>query len=278
MWKFWKRPEKEDAEELVLLSNQFAETPVAPNDYPNCDCFAEFYRREDDINELESDEEADALESAPIKWSESLFHVDAPFRTQRAWDIACEIIDKAARRKRTELNLGKEMDRQDYLALHTLPASIGELKDLKKLVVYGSNLSSIPREIAGCENLKSFEPYTSYRLHWFPYELRRCPKLKSSCVSTRTLYGNYKLRPPFPDLSAARWNWIDGESRCSVCDTPSAEPEQFWISQAVATDVLPLLVSVCSPECLENVAPGAKDYLLEPHKGGLGIKQPPTRF
>jgi hypothetical protein len=48
--------------------------------------------------------------------------------------------------------------------------------------------------------LEVFTPYMSYRLHWFPYEITRCPALRDSTVSTRALYGNHKLRPPFRKL------------------------------------------------------------------------------
>ncbi len=41
-------------------------------------------------------------------------------------------------------------------------------------------------------SLRVFEPYTSRRLHWFPYEITRCTSLRRSVVSTRALYGNYK--------------------------------------------------------------------------------------
>lgn len=52
----------------------------------------------------------------------------------------------------------------------------------------------------GWRRLLAFEPYTSYSLHWFPYELTRCMNLRDSTVSTRALYGNIKYRPAFPRL------------------------------------------------------------------------------
>ena len=50
------------------------------------------------------------------------------------------------------------------------------------------------------ESLEEFTPYTSYKLHWFPFEITRCIKLVESTVSTRALYGNYLHRTPFPSL------------------------------------------------------------------------------
>lgn len=172
----------------------------------------------------QSNEERATLENTPLQWTEPGIHVDAPFSSKRAWEIACEIIDVAARQSLKELNLGREMDRGAYMALNPLPGTIGDLKNLRRLVLYGSNISSLPREIAGWVNLRLFEPYTSYRLHWYPFELTRCKNLKSSCVSTRALYGNYKLRPPFPDLSRSSWKWLSGISCCSICNTPTNRP------------------------------------------------------
>ena len=58
--------------------------------------------------------------------------------------------------------------------------------------LYGSGLVRIPPEVGEMTALEDFDPYTSYRLHWFPFEITRCPKLKDSRVSTRALYGNFK--------------------------------------------------------------------------------------
>src|SRR4029450_7239360 len=71
-----------------------------------------------------------------------------------------------------------------------------------KLNLYGSSLVRIPPEIGEMESLKEFVPYPSYRLHWFPYEITRCTKLRNSTVSTRALYGNFKFPPAFPRLDA----------------------------------------------------------------------------
>ena len=258
-----------------LFTNQYADTPVAVGGYAGCDCFQAYDVWQDRFENATTDEEYDALEESPVDWSEVRLHVDEPHSSQKAWDEALEILDNAAKRGVVELNLGKEMHRENYLALHTLPDSIGDLKDLQKLVLYGSNLSTIPRAIAGCVNLRVFEPYTSYRLHWFPYEMRQCAKLKSSCISTRALYGNFKHRAPFPDLSNNPWSWPTGGARCSVCGAADRVLEQYWVSQAVASDVVPLLLSVCGEACLGRVGPTARNHVQGPHRGGLSIQQPP---
>jgi hypothetical protein len=62
--------------------------------------------------------------------------------------------------------------------------------------------------------LEVFEPYTSYSLHLFPYELTRCANLRDSTVSTRALYGNFNFRPPFPRL----------QPRGALASVPEREP------------------------------------------------------
>jgi hypothetical protein len=257
-----------------VLKNHYADTPVAPGDYASCACFQQFYTWRDTLYQSDREHAHERVQTESPDWPDQVFHVDPPHHSQRAWDIACEILDHAAKRGVEELNLGLLMDRPDYMSLTTLPDSIGNLKDLTKLVLYGSNLSCLPRSISGCSKLKLFEPYTSYRLHWFPYELKKCRKLAKSCISTRALYGNYKLRAPFPDLTKLRWTWPTGGDFCSVCEGTSRQTQQYWISQLVGTDVIPLLVSVCSEDCLDMAGRGADGYVSRPHKGGLSLVQP----
>ena len=143
--------------------------------------------------------------------------------------------------------------------------------------------SEIPPEIGEMENLDEFLPYTSQRLHWFPYEITRCTALVDSCVSTRALYGNFKYRPPFPELEApvSSTSGLDLDhlpperygataiTACSVCRIPLSTTglHQVWISVLVATDVLPLLVNACSSACIAKLPPGARNHLPGPHQG-----------
>ena len=140
-------------------------------------------------------------------------------------------------------------------------------------------------EIGDMENLVEFLPYTSMRLHWFPYEITRCTKLDESQVSTRALYGNFKFNPPFPRLERplSSTSGVDltnlaperygapAVTTCSVCRTPLAQTglHQVWISLNVGTDVLPLLVNACSPDCVARLPPAANGYVPGPHTGGL---------
>ena len=49
---------------------------------------------------------------------------------------------------------------------------------------------------------------------------------------------------------------------------------QLWISLNVGTDILPLLVNLCSKECEENLPKPAKAYVAYAHKGGKKLQQP----
>src|SRR5262249_18073378 len=93
------------------------------------------------------------------------------------------------------------LDRHDPARIVTLPPMIAKLKAVRRLLLNGSPLVRIPAEIGEMTSLEEFDPYTSYRLHWFPYEITRCKNLRKSRVSTRALYGNFKTRLPFPRLS-----------------------------------------------------------------------------
>jgi hypothetical protein len=141
------------------------------------------------------------------------------------------------------------------------------------------------------ENLERFEPYWSHCLHWVPYELTRCRKLKHTSVSTRSLYGNYKIRPSFPKLQPplVSTSGLDldnlspglfGAERiasCSVCGTSLRTTGliQVWLSARVGTDVWPLLVNACSDVCVHHLPRGADNHVATAHSGGLEVSQPP---
>ncbi len=99
---------------LPILGNHYADTPVAIGDYPSCACFQEYYSWNQALYENDRKHAREREQSESPKWSEPTFHVDPPHLSQRAWDIACEIIEHAAKRGVEELNLGLLMDRSDY--------------------------------------------------------------------------------------------------------------------------------------------------------------------
>ncbi|MGW8777580.1 leucine-rich repeat domain-containing protein [Streptomyces sp. NPDC055796] len=218
------------------------------------------------------------------------FHGEQQDTSSAGWLRLLALVEEAAEDGREEFNPLVELSPQERRDVITLPATIARLTAVKHLRLYGSNLVRIPPEIGAMTNLEEFSPYTSHRLHWLPYEITRCSKLVRSTVSTRSLFGNFKLRPPFPRLRAVgalapssnlaaldpkEWG-TTAISTCSVCDGPLEGPElhQRWISLMVATDVLPLLVNACSAVCIAALPPGADNYPPGPHVGGWDVDQP----
>ncbi|MEU9864844.1 leucine-rich repeat domain-containing protein [Streptomyces sp. NPDC047971] len=221
------------------------------------------------------------------------FHAERQDPTAPGWRHLLELVEEAAADGREEFKPLIELSPAERRQVVTLPPTIAKLTAVKHLVLYGSNLVRLPPEIGAMTSLEEFTPYTSYRLHWFPYEITRCRRLTRSTVSTRALFGNFKLRPPFPKLTsspdsltgleperldAGRWGFTALKG-CSVCDDPIAHGglQQVWISLRVATDVLPLLVNACSAECVASLPGGADNYIPTAHKGGP-VDQPASSW
>ncbi|MEV4518265.1 leucine-rich repeat domain-containing protein [Dactylosporangium sp. NPDC049525] len=215
------------------------------------------------------------------------FHGDRQDTAAPGWLRLLELIDEAAADRRAVFKPFVELSAAQRRQVVTLPAQIAKLTEVRHLVLYGTNLVRIPAEIGAMASLERFEPYTSHRLHWYPYELSRCAGIADSTVSTRVLYGNFKFRPPFPRLRPVTragdadftaldpgiWG-ADSVRTCSVCDRPvDRELHQVWISRAVGTDVLPLLVNACSRACVEAL-PDPYPRYLPPHTGGPEVMQP----
>ncbi|ELP62289.1 leucine-rich repeat domain-containing protein [Streptomyces turgidiscabies] len=222
------------------------------------------------------------------------FHPELQDTSSAGWQHLLALIDEAASDGREEFRPLAELSPQERRQIITLPPSISKLTAVKHLMLYGSNLVRIPPEIGAMTSLVQFTPYTSSRLHWFPYEITRCSRLVSSTISTRSLFGNYKLRPQFPRLQPSRGRAVEPElldladldpSRwgatavhtCSVCDRSleSGELHQAWISLRVATDVLPLLANACSLACIAALPAGADGYIPSPHQGGQADQPAP---
>lgn len=218
------------------------------------------------------------------------FHDETQDTTSAGWQRLLALIDAAAADGRTKFTPLLELSAAERRQIITLPPTIATLTRVKHFGLYGSNLVRIPAEIGAMTSLEMFDPYTSHRLHWYPYELTRCANLRSSRVSTRALYGNFKNRPPFPALrpmtADAGLSTLDpgvfgAESvrSCSVCDGPiGAGLRQVWISHWVGTDVLPLLVNACSDACVASLPAGAANHVPTPHTGGPDVGQPKRRY
>ena len=231
-----------------------AQTPMPVRRWPSCDCLAPQY------------------ESG--KWHELAVHGEIQNTHSDAWRSLEDYIRKVNADGSDELNPRAAIGPENWEQIVTLPPSIGSLQSVKVLLLYGSHLVRIPPELGEMTNLEEFDPYTSYRLHWFPYEITRCKKLIRSRVSTRALYGNYKYRVPFPRLPSICADFTPAV--CSVCQGPFAEhgPHQVWASLKVATDVLPLLVHACSRKCVQDLSKAPEGYVAGPHQGGLEAEQP----
>jgi len=215
-------------------------------------------------------------------------HAERQDTASSGWRHLLELVEEAASDGREVFRPLAELSPAERRQVITLPPTIAKLTEVKHLVLYGSNLVRIPPEIGAMTNLRQFTPYTSSRLHWFPYELTRCRRLGFTSVSTRSLYGNFKIRPPFPRLQPGRatvrnlvlddpgvWG-ADVIRSCSVCDRPITEAgvHQAWISLQAGTDTLPLLVNACSPDCVAALPTPPEGYVPSPHSGGPDLVQP----
>ena len=214
-------------------------------------------------------------------------HVVEQDTNSAAWRQLNELIDEAADDGREEFAPGVVMDRDDWMQIRTLPPTIAKLTAVKRLQLYGSNLVAVPPEIGEMSSLENFMPYTSRRLHWFPFEITRCSALRKSTVSTRCIYGNFKHRMPFPELLSVVPSGSVPKT-CSICNGPfsDAGPIQMWFSLWVARDVLPLLVHACSDDCIGTLHREPADHLVParcggvdvPHRGGPELVQPAPYF
>ncbi|MFT3711476.1 MAG: TIGR02996 domain-containing protein [Archangium sp.] len=192
-----------------------------------------------------------------------------------AWRKVVDAVERAVVEQPEEFAPLRHLSAEERRWIVTLPPSIARLKSVKRLLLYGSDLVRLPPELGELTSLREFVPYTSYRLHWFPYELTRC-KYEKSTVSTRALYGNFKTRTMFPHLLPLERSSV--RRPCSVCRRPFDDVGEFrvWISLRVATDVLPLLVHACSTDCVAALPVPPDGYVPRPHHGGLGLQQPST--
>lgn len=224
------------------------------------------------------------------KWRAVHFHDEIQDTDCDAWKRLTDLVDEAAADGREEFAPFQQIRGEERARIVTLPPSVASLKSVKHFLLYGTHLVRIPREVGDMTSLERFTPYTSWRLHWLPYEITRCRNLIMSTISTRCLYGNYKHRPPFPALpvpSDQLARITDRNLRCgqkasvacSVCSKPCSEPvAQAWISLLVATDVAPLLVNACSQTCIDALPTPKEGYVQCPHAGGLSLEQPAAEW
>jgi len=201
---------------------------------------------------------------------------DVQDRNSVAWKKLCEYIDQIAENGTDEFIPREELGDELFAQIFTLPESISKLKKVKKIGLYESSLKRIPPEIGEMESLEYFDPYGSYDLHWFPFEIYKCKKLKDSRISTRVLYGNYKNRMGFPRLNHNPVKYFGEELKCSVCEKQLTQEttNQMWITARVGTDIIPMLTNLCSTACEQNLPKPPEFYVQNPHKGGADLEQP----
>jgi hypothetical protein len=162
----------------------------------------------------------------------------------------------------------------EWVKVLALPGEIADLTAVEQIRLYGSHLRRLPPQIGRMAALEDLDIYTSYSLHWLPFEVLRCAKLSKSRMSTRALYGNRKTRLPFPKLSGPVEALMPPS--CSVCDRPFGDvaPHLYWITLRVGTDIAPLLVHSCSKDCTLSLPSPPANYFAKPHKGGGGVGMP----
>lgn len=197
-------------------------------------------------------------------------------RNSIPWKKLCEYIDELAIKGGEEFAPREALGDEMFAQIFTLPESIAKLKKVKKVWLYGSRLKRIPPEVGQMESLEDFDVYTSYDLHWFPFEIYKCKSLKDSRISTRALYGNYKNRMDFPSLEHNPVKYFGKKLSCSICDSDLSyeSTNQLWITTKVGTDIVPLLANICSEDCKSKLPQPPKFYVEFPHKGGRDLKQP----
>ncbi|MFN7977391.1 MAG: hypothetical protein U0P30_04590 [Vicinamibacterales bacterium] len=195
------------------------------------------------------------------------------------WREVVDRIDGAIRDGATELDPTDGFTGDERARIVTLPSSIARLTTVRRLSMVASFLTRVPPEIGAMTSLADLNLYMSYRLHFLPYEITRCPSLVDSCISTRALFGSFSNRGHFPDLlhadnSAALA--VLRPSTCSVCNTalPATGAVDRWITLRIGTDVVPLLVSACSLECIATLPTPPAHYVSHPHTGGSAVMQP----
>ena len=55
------------------------------------------------------------------------------------------------------------------------------------------------------ESLEDIDPYTSYWLHWYPYEITRCPRLRGS---VRKMESNASAAPRMGRKFMGKIEWV----------------------------------------------------------------------
>src|SRR5262245_40157028 len=125
---------------------------------PGCDCLAAQYENG--------------------KFGKLNLHVEIQDTKAEGWKLLLELVDRAASQRSKEFAPGLEMPPELWSQIVTLPASISKLTSVRELYLYSSHLVRLPPQIGDMVKLEELDLYTSYRLHWAPFEITRCTRLK----------------------------------------------------------------------------------------------------
>lgn len=201
-------------------------------------------------------------------------HVDTQDISSPGWTALLKLVAEASAKHAKIFEPSASLAADQWSSVITLPQSVGALAAVEQVRLYGSHLRRLPPQVGRLEALEDLDIYTSYSLHWLPYEVMRCSRLRETRMSTRALYGNSKTRLPFPRLAGAIEVLMP--ETCSVCDQAFGEdePQVFWTTQRIGTDIVPLLIHGCSAACVALVPDSPKGYYARPHKGGGGVGMP----
>jgi len=201
-------------------------------------------------------------------------HVDRQDISVPGWPRTLDLVRRCAAERAEIFEPAASLPWEEWMGVVTLPALIADLTAVRQMRLYGSHLRRLPPEIGRMAALENLDIYTSYSLHWLPYEVLRCRRLDKSRMSTRALYGNRKTRLPFPRLTNAV-NVLTPPT-CSICDRAlgDATPDRLWVTLPVGTDIVPLLVHSCSRSCTQSLPTPPERYFERPHKGGGGVGMP----
>lgn len=205
-------------------------------------------------------------------------HVDEQDENAAGWRLTKALIDHTVLSGDSLFEPSAHMPWEDWMQVVTLPPALASLTKVTRVTAYGSHLRRLPPEIGRMSSLADLDIYTSYSLHWLPYEVTRCSNLRESRMSTRALYGNRKTLLPFPRLSRPIPALVP--NTCSVCDRAfeGRSPRLFWTTQWIGTDHVPLLIHSCSDDCIASVPSAPRGFFARPHKGGGGVGMPDPAY
>jgi len=207
-------------------------------------------------------------------------HAEIQNTESEGWKALESLIDAAISQGAEQFAPGLEMPPELWRQIVTLPNSISKLTSVRKLYLYGGHLVRLPPEIGDMVNLEELDLYTSYRLHWVPYEVTRCRKLARSRVSTRALYGNYNIAPHFRSLVAMRLRRIC-RPNAACAASPSARSR--FIRYGFPCALLPMFCRFWLTHVPMNASDACRHQLLDTLTGPILVawawpNRPPNSF